>query len=272
MTIIVFPVLQSYRSPRCYRILGGCSNVCYVVVGPIRLNQIARCPSHIVILCYFVNLLFCYVLFRNKKRKNYSKICLDSKDLKTLDKNSLITIGAHTHTHTNLKILNKDEAINDICKCTKILENLLDHKVKHFAYPYGGLDQADIREYDIIKNLSFSSAVTDRVYPIKEANLFSLPRIGVGKNANEKEKEMSDKIKSLSPAVHVCKKLSIDSLISLIAQVDLVIGSDTGPTHMAWALNIPSITLCGPTPGYRNTYKTNTNKNENTNNQHISIV
>jgi heptosyltransferase-1 len=49
-------------------------------------------------------------------------------------------------------------------------------------------------------------------------------------------------------------------LISLISQVDLVIGSDTGPTHIAWALNIPSITLFGPTPGYRNTYNTNINK------------
>ena len=39
-----------------------------------------------------------------------------------------------------------------------------------------------------------------------------------------------------------------------------MIGSDTGPTHMAWALNIPSITLFGPTPGYRNTYITNINK------------
>ena len=39
-----------------------------------------------------------------------------------------------------------------------------------------------------------------------------------------------------------------------------MIGSDTGPTHMAWALNIPSITLFGPTPGYRNTYVTNINK------------
>jgi heptosyltransferase-1 len=27
-----------------------------------------------------------------------------------------------------------------------------------------------------------------------------------------------------------------------------LIGNDTGPTHMAWALNIPSITLFGPTP------------------------
>ena len=55
-------------------------------------------------------------------------------------------------------------------------------------------------------------------------------------------------------------KLSLDALISLINQVDLVIGSDTGPTHMAWALNIPSITLFGPTPGYRNTYVTSVNK------------
>ena len=77
---------------------------------------------------------------------------------------------------------------------------------------------------------------------------------------NEEEKVMSDKIKSLSPIVHVCEKLPIDSLVSLISQVDLVIGSDTGPTHMAWALNIPSITLFGPTPGYRNTCTTNINK------------
>jgi len=76
---------------------------------------------------------------------------------------------------------------------------------------------------------------------------------------NQKEKIMADKIKALSPKVIICEKLSIDSLISLIKQVDLVIGSDTGPTHMAWALNIPSITLFGPTPGYRNTYITNIN-------------
>ena len=127
------------------------------------------------------------IIAENKKRKNYSKICLNAEELKTLDKNSLITIGAHTHTHTNLKILNKDEAIYDICKCIKTLENLLKHKVKHFAYPYGGVDHVGHREHEIIKNLNFSSAVTDGVYPIKDGNLFSLPRIHVGKNANEKE-------------------------------------------------------------------------------------
>ena len=42
-------------------------------------------------------------------------------------------------------------------------------------------------------------------------------------------------------------KYSLNELINLISEVDLVIGNDTGPTHMAWAQNIPSITLFGPT-------------------------
>ena len=71
---------------------------------------------------------------------------------------------------------------------------------------------------------------------------------------------MADKIKVLSPNVNICDKLSINSLISLITQVDLVIGADTGPTHMAWALNKPSITLFGSTPGYRNTFSSSINK------------
>ncbi len=45
----------------------------------------------------------------------------------------------------------------------------------------------------------------------------------------------------------------------MIKNTDLVIGGDTGPTHMAWALNIPSITLYGATPGYRTTLVTDKN-------------
>jgi len=77
---------------------------------------------------------------------------------------------------------------------------------------------------------------------------------------NEKERIIANEIKQLSSAVEVLEELTLDSLISLVSQVDLVIGPDTGPTHMAWALNIPSIILFGPTPGYRNTYVTSVNK------------
>ena len=76
---------------------------------------------------------------------------------------------------------------------------------------------------------------------------------------NLEEKKKSIQIKKISPKVVICEKLSISSLISLISKVDLVIGPDTGPTHLAWALNIPSITLFGPTPGLRNTFSTKIN-------------
>ena len=77
---------------------------------------------------------------------------------------------------------------------------------------------------------------------------------------NLEEKIMAEEIKVQSPSVNICEKLNLDSLKSLISQVDLVIGPDTGPTHMAWGLNTPSITLFGPTPGYRNACETKINR------------
>ena len=77
---------------------------------------------------------------------------------------------------------------------------------------------------------------------------------------NQSERLLAEEIKALNPTVVITDKLSIDQLISLVSQVDLVVGSDTGPTHLAWACNISSITLFGPTPGYRNAFITEKNK------------
>ena len=79
-------------------------------------------------------------------------------------------------------------------------------------------------------------------------------------NQDDKEKIIAEQIKKLSPEVNICNKMTLSSLISVFCQVDLVIGPDTGPTHIAWALNVPSITLFGPTPGHRNAYITKINK------------
>lgn len=76
---------------------------------------------------------------------------------------------------------------------------------------------------------------------------------------NESEKNDAHYISNITNA-RVLPKLDLNSLKAIISKVDLVIGNDTGPTHMAWALNIPSITLFGNTPGYRNTYITSINK------------
>lgn len=45
----------------------------------------------------------------------------------------------------------------------------------------------------------------------------------------------------------VTPKMSLKELVDFIANCTLIIGNDTGPTHIAWAMNRPSITLFGPT-------------------------
>jgi len=70
---------------------------------------------------------------------------------------------------------------------------------------------------------------------------------------NHFEKKLAYEISFDSPNVNVSNRVSLSELISLLSKIDLVIGGDTGPTHLAWGLNIPSIMLFGSTPGYRNT-------------------
>ncbi|MCX6073712.1 MAG: lipopolysaccharide heptosyltransferase I [Campylobacterales bacterium] len=45
----------------------------------------------------------------------------------------------------------------------------------------------------------------------------------------------------------VTPKMSLTELVQFISHCDLTIGNDTGPTHIAWAMNRMSITLFGPT-------------------------
>jgi len=76
---------------------------------------------------------------------------------------------------------------------------------------------------------------------------------------NNTEREKALWIEQNSENCFVAWNLSIDGLKSLISNAKLVIGNDTGPTHMAWGLNIPSITIFGPTPVSR-IYETPMNK------------
>jgi heptosyltransferase-1 len=54
----------------------------------------------------------------------------------------------------------------------------------------------------------------------------------------------------------VAPKLTLVELMQVINEAALVIGNDSGPTHMAWMQNRPSITLFGPTPAYKMMFET----------------
>jgi len=75
----------------------------------------------------------------------------------------------------------------------------------------------------------------------------------------EQEKARAEWMAARSAYVRAMSRLDLNSLKALIDRADLVIGNDTGPTHMAWGLNRPSLTIFGPTPVSR-VYQTAINR------------
>ena len=64
---------------------------------------------------------------------------------------------------------------------------------------------------------------------------------------SEAERESAKWLCKETSFAKLAPKLTLCTLTDFISSMDLLIGNDTGPTHMAWAQNIPSITLFGPT-------------------------
>ncbi|WP_031434566.1 lipopolysaccharide heptosyltransferase I [Methylomarinum vadi] len=76
---------------------------------------------------------------------------------------------------------------------------------------------------------------------------------------NEQERLAAEWIAARTPHARVMPKMDLNDLKAVLDRAELVVGNDTGPTHMAWGLNRPSITLFGPTPVSR-VYQTPINK------------
>jgi heptosyltransferase-1 len=57
---------------------------------------------------------------------------------------------------------------------------------------------------------------------------------------------------ALGPAAMVSERGSLAALAALLAACDVVVGGDTGPVHMAWAVGTPTVSLYGPNPSARN--------------------
>ena len=76
---------------------------------------------------------------------------------------------------------------------------------------------------------------------------------------NEEEERYADYIEMHTEARKL-PQMNLNQLKALVSKADLVIGGDSGPTHFAWALNRPSITIFGPTPSRRNVLETEINR------------
>ena len=109
----------------------------------------------------------------------------------------------------------------------------------------------------IVVGSSWESKIYPKEHFVTLINALNVPTyISWG---NDKEKADAQFIEEHSHAV-MLPKVSLDTLKAIIKNSALVIGADSGPTHMAWALNRPSITIFGPTPSERNTLTTHINR------------
>lgn len=98
------------------------------------------------------------------------------------------------------------------------------------------------------------ASIESKTYPIQKyvelAKLLKDENIKIllpWKGNPQKAQEVFAKISDFIDAA-ILPELSFDELKALISKVDLLIGGDTGVTHLGWAMERPSITLYGNTP------------------------
>lgn len=93
------------------------------------------------------------------------------------------------------------------------------------------------------------SSATFKIYPPnKFAQLANLLQENILIcHGNQQELSFATKISEQSPYVRILPRLTLNELKASIDRADLVIGADSGPTHIAWACGTNSITLYGAT-------------------------
>jgi len=73
------------------------------------------------------------------------------------------------------------------------------------------------------------------------------------------EEKLALKLCNLNPKAKMSPELDLKELKNTISSADLLVGGDTGPSHLAWAMNIPSVLIFGSTPKDRNCFTTKQN-------------
>ena len=114
------------------------------------------------------------------QRENHDHYYLTLNQINLIKNEKLFTIGCHTHEHLCFSYFERKEIEKQISECKLILEKKFNLTVKHFAYPYGSVDDINFFEHEILKKENFSTAVLASEVVEHSIKNFYLPRICVG--------------------------------------------------------------------------------------------
>ncbi|MDQ3281817.1 MAG: polysaccharide deacetylase family protein [Acidobacteriota bacterium] len=124
-------------------------------------------------------------------------------DIIALDREPLITIGAHTIDHFVSSQLTPEELTRQAGGSRDALERRLGHPVEHFAFPFGREEHAGPREFSIVAAAGFQSAVTTRPLHWRAGSrvaMHALPRIAI--DYGDTLQDFRWKITGLANAIH----------------------------------------------------------------------
>ena len=146
-----------------------------------------------------------------------------------------------------------------------LLASSLELEVKNIDIinkePFFNLSQTKFKRNQPTIVFILGASFASKIYPVEKyvEVVKSLDARFIALWHSEEERLMAEKLRSLSSQVSIVKCQSFEELKEMIINSDIVIGGDTGPTHLAWGLNKPSITIFGPTPLERNCFITDKN-------------
>jgi peptidoglycan/xylan/chitin deacetylase (PgdA/CDA1 family) len=111
---------------------------------------------------------------------------MTKQQLILLSNQKLCTIGHHSYSHPILRNFSKREKIYEIASSKKILESMINKKVKVFAYPYGSIFAVSSEDIKIAKKSDYECAFstikgTITKKDLKNDRLFFLPRVNISK-------------------------------------------------------------------------------------------
>jgi len=127
-----------------------------------------------------------------KPRPNHRP--LSPSEIGKLDQEGLIEVGAHTVTHPVLSALPPDSQRREIVRSKTLLEEVSDHPVTCFAYPYGKHHDYTAETVDIVRRAGFGCACCTFAGVVrKSSDPFQLPRVYVRNWGGDRFAHLLDK-------------------------------------------------------------------------------
>lgn len=92
------------------------------------------------------------------KRYNIKDRCMTWNEVIDLSRNGM-EIGAHSLSHRSLSKINFEEAIYEIKKSKKMIEDNIDKQCIHFAFPFGSKEDYSHQLIEVVRGAGFQSCL-----------------------------------------------------------------------------------------------------------------